>query len=461
MSRKKIWGVALLLVLTMLFSVLATGCGAQSSTQNSTATEKPKDVASTQETKPSGDSNTGDKFITVLCEGGSPAFAVAKKTVDEFKAKTGYEVKIDAVPYMGVFDKLRAEVASGAGAIDVATIDILWFPALAKGLQPLADLVTDDVKKDLLPGVLEGGSYKGQVYGLPTWTNCKTLLYRKDLFEDSKEKEAFKKQYGYDLNPPKTWKEYRDTAKFFTRDGMYGTSVFGANNGDSVCSWLDASMQAGAKPLVLDDKNEPVINQKPYVEGLQFLCDILNKDKSAPPGALEMASSETSEMFWNGKLAMMLAWGHFYVPSNDAQKSKVAGKVGTAPMIAGAAGIGSTPGPWYQVLPKSSKKQDIAKQYLTFLYEKNSLYMDALGVAARKSVFEEYGQKPGFEHLKSISDSLAGAMTQNRPALAEWSQIESDALAPAVQQALSGKKSPQEALDAAATQIKEILKSSK
>ncbi|MDF2883998.1 MAG: transporter substrate-binding protein [Clostridiaceae bacterium] len=447
MSRRKIKVVIYCITFTMMFFVLATGCESQSNKVNIPNNEK-----------------SGGKQITVLVEAGSPAFSVAKNTAEEFKRETGYDVKIESAQYIDVFNKLRAAEASESGAYDVATIDVLWLPNLAKGLLPIDEIVTNEVKDDLLPEALKGGKYNERFYGLPAWTDCKILFYRKDLFENPKEKETFKNIYGYDLNPPKNWKEYRDIAKFFTRDtnkdgkiDIYGTSVFGANDGDSVCSWLDHSLQAGAKPVVVDEKGEVLINKKPYVEALQFLSDILNKDKSAPPRATEMSSAETAEMFWNGKLAMMLAWGHFYVPSNDPQKSSVAGKVGTSAMIAGDAGVGSIPGPWYQVIPSSSKNKEIAKRYLMFLYGKNFLYMDAFGVASRKSVFDEYSKKAGYEHLKSVYDSLSGVQSQNRPALAEWPQIESEVLAPAIQQALIRKKSPKEALDGAAEQLKAML----
>jgi multiple sugar transport system substrate-binding protein len=406
-----------------------------------------------------------DKSLTVLVEGGSPAFTVAKETAAEFKEKTGYEVKIESVPYTGVYDKLKAEIASQAGAFDVATIDILWFPALASGLLPLNDLITDEVKNDLFPGLVEGGSYQDKVYGMPVWTNAKNLIYRKDLFEDEQNKADFKQQYGYELIPPTTWDQYRDIAKFFTRDtdndgkiDMYGTTVFGANNGDTVASWLDHAAQAGTDSLVIDNETgEVIVNTKPYVESLEFLTDMLNKDQSVPPGALEIASAETSELFWSGKSAMMIAWGHFYIPSNDPEQSDVAGKVGSAPMIAGNEGIGAVPGPWYQVIPSSSKKQEIAQTYLEFIYEKNELFMETLGVAARKSVFEEYSAKEGYEHLEPLMTTLSAKQTQNRPEIKEWQQIESEALIPAVAYALSGEKTPQEALDWAAEVIRGIL----
>ncbi|MYL34343.1 extracellular solute-binding protein [Pontibacillus yanchengensis] len=406
----------------------------------------------------------GDKTLTVLVEGGSPAYQVATETKDEFKEETGYEVKIEAVPYTGVYDKLKAEVASRAGAFDVATIDILWFPALSSGLLPLDDVVTDDVQDDLFNGLVSGGTYNDTTYGMPVWTNAKNLIYRKDLFNDEANKEAFKEEYGYELQPPKDWEQYRDVAKFFTKDNdgdgqvdQYGTTVFGANNGDSVASWLDHAAQAGADPLVVGDDGEVLVNNEPYVEALELLTTMLNEDQSVPKGALEMASAETAELFWSGKSAMMLAWGHFYVPSNDPEKSEVAGKVGSAPMIAGDAGIGAVPGPWYQVVPKSTKNPEMAKKYIEFLYEKNELYMETLGVAARKSVFEEYGKKEGYEHLAPLQETLSAEQTQNRPKIKEWQQIESEALIPAVQYALSGEKTPQEALDWAAEVIKGIL----
>lgn len=411
-----------------------------------------------------GDSSNRDKSLTVLVEGGSPAFTVAKETAEEFKEKTGYEVKIESVPYTGVYDKLKAEVASQAGAFDVATIDILWFPALAGGLLPLDGMISNEIEKDLFPGLISGGSYQDKVYGMPVWTNAKNIIYRTDLFEDETNKTDFKAEYGYDLHPPKTWTEYRDIAKFFTRDtdqdgkvDMYGTTVFGANNGDAVASWLDHATQAGTESLVIDKNGEVIVNTEPYVESLQFLTDILNKDQSVPNGALEIASAETSELFWSGKAAMMIAWGHFYIPSNDPKQSQVAGKVGSAPMIAGSAGIGAVPGPWYQVIPSSSKKQEIAKEYLEFIYEKNELFMETLGVAARVSVFEEYSKKEGYEHLEPLMTTLSGEQTQNRPDITEWQQIESEALIPAVQYALSEEKTPQEALDWAAEIIKGIL----
>lgn len=464
MSRSGKMSKLAIALMVVLVSVLA-GCSGNNGNAGTAANGNGNVAGGKENAGNAGapaDTEGGDS-ITVLVEGGSPAFTVAQETAEAFKQQTGYEVKIESVPYIGVYDKLNAEMKARAGSYDVATIDILWFPALANGLIPMDDLLTDEVTADLFPGLIEGGTVDGKPLGMPVWTNSKILLYRTDLFEDPKEKEAFQQEYGYELKPPTTWEQYRDAAKFFTRDtnndgtkDLYGTTIFGLNNGDSVASWLDHAAQAGAGPLVVGEDGKANVNTKPYVDALDFLTKVLREDKSAPEGALNMASSETSELFWNGKLAMMLAWGHFFVPSNDPAKSQVAGKVGAAPMIGGEAGVGVVPGPWYQVIPSSSKKQDIAKEYVKFIYSKNELFLKVLGVASRKSLFEQYGQQPEYAHLLALNTTLSAKQTQNRPVLEFWNEIESEALVPAVQAALSGKSTPQEALDEAAEVINEI-----
>ncbi len=86
-------------------------------------------------------------------------------------------------------------------------------------------------------------------------------------------------------------------------------------------------------------------------------------------------------------------WAHAYPQIPD--DSSVKGKVGVAPMLAGAAGIGSVPGNWYLSIPKAGDNMDLAEEFIQFAYDHNDLSIDsALGLAARKSAFEKYAGKP-------------------------------------------------------------------
>ena len=127
--------------------------------------------------KKTGDNIAGkDDYITVLVQGGSPAFEATQKTAEAFKEQTGYEVRVESVPYTGVYDKLKADITASTGAYDVATIDILWMAEFAQGLLPIDDLMTDEVVNDLMPGMLAGGQVDDVNYGMPVWTNCKIFL---------------------------------------------------------------------------------------------------------------------------------------------------------------------------------------------------------------------------------------------------------------------------------------------
>ena len=408
---------------------------------------------SNQGTDDAGNTASGDKKITILVESGSPAETVANATAAEFKEKTGYEVIVDAVPYSGMYDKVSTEVKANAAAHDVVCLDVLWLSAFENAIEPLNDIATDEIVGDFLPTLEEGGTLNGNLLGFPMWINCKVLIYRTDLFEDETNKADFKEAYGRELTVPTTWEEYMECAEFFTKDDMYGTAVFGLAGGDAVCSFLDHASQAGSMPLVLDKDNNVLVDEQSYVDALQFLCD-LYEGGFVPEETLSVASTEAQEMFNNNKLAMQLNWSHQYPAAYQVNE----GNVGVAPMIGGEAGVAATTGPWYQCVMKNSGNLDIAKEYVKFMYDNNEKYMTegSLKIAGRTSVYEKFATEPGNEHLSAVLETLDNEYSQNRPATPYWTEIE-EVLQNAVQAALSGKATPQDALSDAKSDIESIV----
>lgn len=135
--------------------------------------------------------------INVLVEGGGEM--LQKAVAAKFTADTGIEVNFTVVPYQGVFDKLSAEIASGSSSFDVATIDVVWNAKFADHVEDLSDLFTDSVRADLPPTLLADAKVNGKMIGMPAWANAEIVFYRKDLFEDPKEKADFQAKYGYPL----------------------------------------------------------------------------------------------------------------------------------------------------------------------------------------------------------------------------------------------------------------------
>ncbi len=403
--------ISMLLVSAMAVS-LAAGCGGKENKGSSAE----------------GDKNT----ITVLVESGSPAEALANETAAAFESETGCKVVVDAVAYTGMYDKLSTEIKAGEATHDVGCLDVVWLAAFKDAIEPVSDADTSD----FLPTLEDSGTLDGNLLGYPMWVNAKVLIYRKDLISEEK--------------VPKTWEEYQALAKELTNGDMYGTTVFGSGS-DGVCSFLDFACQAGAEGLVYDKDGKVNIADQPYVDALNFMVENAAADYT-PADSLSTASTESQELFTNGKIAMQLNWSHQYPAAVDALG---ADKVGCAPMIAGKAGVGATTGPWYECVMKNSANKEMALKYVEYMYDHNADYMNlTLKIAGRTSVYEEAGKEPGNEHTTAVLETLGGDQSQARPMVTTWAQIE-EVLTGAVESCLGGTDA-KSALEAAAAEIEAI-----
>jgi ABC-type glycerol-3-phosphate transport system substrate-binding protein len=393
---------------------------------------------------PSG--SGGTSTVNVLVEAGGHAELTG--VAEECKKETGVSANFVELPYDGMFNRLSSEFSSGNVSFDVAALDSVWLPSFKDAVQPIDELFTDEAKKDIFPALVKEANVDGHFIGMPAWTNAEIILYRKDLFEDAKNKADFKAKYGYELAAPTTWKQYQDIAEFFTKDGMYGTDV----KGGVETEWLAHVLQAGS-PMVLDQNNNVVIDNAAHKEALDFYVGLA---KSAPSGAAQVDWAAAQNLFNQGKTAMTRFWAHAYrqIPKD----SPVAGKVGAAPMIAGSAGVGAVPGPWYLTVPKATKNADAAKKFVKCAYDYNDKGIESsLGLASRISAFEKYQDKAGYESFKPLIDTLKGKATATRPATEKWQQIVDTVLVPMLQKAVAGGDSAALLADAK-KQIEDLLK---
>ncbi|MCA1490600.1 sugar ABC transporter substrate-binding protein [Ensifer sp. NBAIM29] len=395
--------------------------------------------------------------INILVEGGGEM--LQKTVAEKFTAETGIEVKFTVVPYQGVFDKFSAEIASGSSAFDVVTIDVVWNAKFASHVEDLSPLFTDAVRKDLPPALLADAEVGGKMIGMPAWANAEIVFYRKDLFEKPEEQKAFQDKYGYPLAPPKTWQQWRDMAKFFTRDtdgdgktDFWGTDTIGTFSEE----WMAHVLQAGSPGVILDKDGKVIIDNEAHKKALEFYIAPRCTDQSVPANVNEIGWGEAQNLFYQGKTAMMKFWAHAY--KMTPADSKVSRKVGVAPMLAGDAGIAAIPGPWYNVVPSTSQHKDAAKKFMAFAIANNALGIEApLGLAATNSAYRSYSGKPGYEHFTPLLETLSAPATQGRPINEKYQEIVDEAVLPAVQQALTCKADVGEVLTDAKETIEDIL----
>ena len=147
---------------------------------------------------------------------------------------------MQTTPWPDFQTKTFAELNAHGDAYDMVVGDSQWLGAASTGghYVDLTDFVTKNgVDKSFEAATLKYYSqYGGKYWSIPLEGDANGWAYRKDWFEDPKEMEAFKAKYGYDLAPPKDWKQLRDIAEFFHRpdEKRYGIAIYTDNSYDAL-----------------------------------------------------------------------------------------------------------------------------------------------------------------------------------------------------------------------------------
>lgn len=403
----------------------------------------------------------------------------------EFKAKFGFDLRMDTQPYEALQQKVFAEVAGESSFYDIIIVDTPWAPALVNSLEPLSGYVNDpafnDVASadvgDFIPQVFydtavynadesirqypdlnaqpDMGAITGKgfdVYGLPIQANANVMAYRKDLFSDPREKAAFEREYGRPLTVPATWDEFAEVAEFFTRpeQKLYGTTMM-AGVGDWATDDFKTLLAGfGGNGRMIGDDLAIDFAGREGERALTYYQGLINEQKVTPPGTTSASWDETATSF-NGGLAATSFNYH------DLKLSeKAGGEIAYAP-VPEADGRGPHFGTWMLSVNKNSQNKAWAYRAITWLTaSEQQLAMTANELhPTRTSVYQALKTADTENnYYEALGESLAVGV--GRPRLTNYTEV-SRAIAVAVNNAARGAASPRAALDKAATDVRRLL----
>jgi multiple sugar transport system substrate-binding protein len=202
-------------------------------------------------------------------------------------------------------------------------------------------------------GVKDFTTADGKQMGLPRDLNVIALFYNKDMFD----------QAGIPY-PDDTWdwQKLVDVAKQLTKDsnGDGKTDQWGlyTETTDMENYWSSLVWQNGGDIIAPDGKTT-VLDTPQAAGGIQFLQDLIWKDKVVPDPAL---FAETGDAFEQGKAAMEIN-GSWLVATDEAAKLNF----GIAPIPKGPAGRVTSVNPTGAVIFKGSKSPDAAWAFVKYL----------------------------------------------------------------------------------------------
>ncbi|NCB71964.1 MAG: extracellular solute-binding protein [Clostridia bacterium] len=301
----------------------------------------------------------------------NPTSAALQKLLPSFTQKTGIEVKLVEVTYSELYNE--AKHAMQGSIYDLIRLDMAWLGAFGSNIYQPIDLQEDPFSK-----ILDGFSqalpreyfYAGRTcYSLPFDISVQLLLYRKDLFDDALIKRKFYEMQKQHLQVPKTYEEYYEVARFFTRrfnadsPTSYGTSLVFGSAIVAACDFLPRLKAAGLQSF-FDDQGKVHINTELVQKTLASYIESF----SCTNQALNYWWQDATEEFSEGKTAMIPVFSNYASTLVNNPNSKLIGNIGYAPLpgnkpLLGGGILGIT---------KSCTKMDAAKTFLAWLYEQKT-----------------------------------------------------------------------------------------
>jgi len=354
------------------------------------------------------------------------------------------------VNYDSLHDKQVTVLAAKSNALDLICMDCVWVPEFIEAgwVTDVSDRITAD--PELIEDTLEASwnmvRYKGKYWGMPWLIDAKYFFYNDDILNKA----------GIS-DPPKTWQEFSEQCQTIKDKGLveYPTIWCWSQNECAICDF--ALILAGFDGKFVDEEMNPVFNDKNGVEALTWMVDTMKKNLSNPASVVS-TEMEVLNTFNQGEAAFAINWLFMHDVANDPAESKVAGHAKMALMPAGAgkgAGSATVDGSMAYAVSAFSENKDAAWDYLQYFCGKEvQLKYSARQLPTRKSLLAD----PALIALQPVTVPMFKVQYPYviaRPVVpyyAEFSKI----LQVALQNALTGKNSPQEALNDAAEAIKGI-----
>jgi multiple sugar transport system substrate-binding protein len=413
-----------------------------------------------------------------------------KFMLSDFDSKLGIKLNLETFPYAALQQKVFAELASSSSFYDIMAVDTPWMPALTNKIEPLISYlknpqlnnITDPQVSDFIPAVfLDASVYNPkkpsvhypepsaqvdvaaiekqgfEIYGLPLQANVLTMAYRKDLFDNPQEQQAFQSKYGKPLTVPETWDDFVPVAEFFTRPEkrLYGTTLM-AGSGDWAVDDFKTLLACwgGDGHLITDDFKLSFASPE-GVTALSFYADLINKQKVTPPGVTSFSWDDVADTFNSGLTAM--AMNYHDMKLSPGIKGEVA-----YTMVPKKVTYGPHFGTWILSVNKFSKNKEWAYRAVAWLTgaEAQTKMLEKQLHPSRVSVYKKATansslQKDFANFYDILGKSLAVGVGRAR--LSDYFDV-SKVIAVAVNNAATGSQKPQAALDAAVPQVKEMLK---
>lgn len=381
-------------------------------------------------------SESNQKTLTVTVDKGYKDYINDIK--GDFEKKNGVKVVVKTKDALATLDSLKLDGPAGKAA-DVMMAPFDRVAVLGKQGQLATVKLADDGRYN--DADKKSVTLKGKTYGEPVTIETLVMYYNKDLIKKAptsfKELETLSKdsKFAYENDKTKNVAFLTQWTNFYNAYGLikgYGGYVFGDN---------------GTNP------KEIGLNNKGSVEGLTYISDWFKN--VWPKGMMSTSSNENfvTDQFTSGKTAVVIdgPW-----MAAKYKKAKVNYGVAALPTLDNGNKYQAFGGGKAWVISNYSKQKGLGQKWLDYVTNKKN----------QTKFFKDTNEVPANEQARGAvakgDNDLAKAVIEqykdadpmpNIPEMAEvWTGAEN-----LIVDSAAGKKTPQQAADAAVKQIKQTI----
>ncbi len=360
----------------------------------------------------------------------------------QFEEETGIMVAVDYVAWSDISSKTLTTLAAGGGGYDIVFMPSADAVKLIAGgwFEPISDLIPDADKANWSPAVLDFYTSEGELMGMPWYAGGAHMAYNKDVLD------------AVGLDPAKivTWDDFMSACEIIkagkAADFCFTPSAKYA--GEFYYNWGTMVLSRGGE--FFDETGAPVFQKSSEaLDAFAMLKEGMDKGYFNPAG-IALDDYETLIDFGTGKTAFNLnsTWSATQANKNP-DLSTITGKVGYI-LVPGAGDVRSAAllyAGGLGVLKNSAHKEE-AKQFLVYLTGEEAQKHHAMeggNMPTRVALYSDADIAAAWGGFSELAAQLGyGEFVPAVPWLDEWRQ---SAAAPAIQEVLSGTKTPQEAVD--------------
>jgi len=367
-------------------------------------------------------------------------------TEEFIKMNPDIEVNLAFVAYEELHDKIAVAAASGSGTYDVILMDCIWPAEFAEAgwLFDVTERLTENDRNDIFPQVLTSVTYKDRLYGMPWLNDWQYFFYNKKILADA------------GAAAPTLWPQVIELSKKLKENGVVEYPIIDAwGQAEAVViQWLQYVYAMDGK--LFDGSGDPILNKGKALDALTFMVNNM-KEGLFNPACIESYYEEVRRVYSAGQAAFALNWTYMQNMANDPNESQIAGNsvITVIPGFPDGRKSATCNGGMGLSIMNTCKNPDEAWKYISYLSSREvQKKYSTSALPIWESLYDDpemIAQQP--ELVKVAKEQILYVI--DRPQVPWYSQF-SQLMGEELQAALTGAKTPEQAMNDAVSRTKEI-----